>query len=93
MTGPEKRREPRYPTDANVEILGRDNQKTYAVCGNISRSGIMLMASQRFQPEEQLQLKILEAGRLILASATVRHCYQDARGFRIGCSAEFSEAS
>lgn len=87
----DKRKEYRFPTDANVEIKVNNHQTFFAACCNISRSGIMMMSNHSFQPADKLKLKIMEAGELIDAEATVLHCRAHAQGYYIGCAASFSE--
>lgn len=91
VTAREKRKEPRYPTDANVEVCSGNEKKSWAAGCNISRSGIMIISSQGFSPSEQLSLKIVEAGKELNARATVMYCRQNSRGFHVGCSAEFAD--
>ncbi len=87
----DKRKEYRFPTDANVEIRSNNQQKFFAACCNISSSGVMILTNHAFNPSDQLNLKIIEAGKLIAAKATVLYCQQNSQGYYVGCSADFIE--
>lgn len=91
VTTEDKRKEYRFPTDANVEIRSNSQQKFYAACCNISSSGIMMMSNHAFKPSDQLNLKIIEAGKLVVAKATVLYCQENPQGYYVGCTASFSE--
>ena len=87
----DKRKESRYPIDANVEIRVNGQQKFYAACCNISGNGIMMKANHAFNPAEKLKLKIYEIGKAVTAEATVKYCKEFPQGYYVGCEADFSE--
>ena len=92
-TTADHRKEYRFLADANIEVFNTDNEKSYAVCCNISTSGIMIISNHAFKPADQLKLRILQAGKYIIARVTVLHCLQRAENYHIGCTADFSEAA
>lgn len=87
----ERRRAPRWPFPAMVEIYmaGDDSGRWFATCHNMSETGLGMSCEQYFEPETRLEIAIHLPEATFCGHGIVRYAMKTPRGQMTGVEFDF----
>lgn len=80
----ERRRSPRWPFPATVEIQLDDNTQTFGTCQNLNESGLGMSCDEYLEPETRLRFSVHLPEVSFYGVAVVRYCMKTPRGYMVG---------